>query len=84
MTAQEKYNAITNILSKPEVENRIDEIERFCEQEKKHGILFHRNRASNMLSSLKDASPVDRRIYESSLNTSIDSILMLLEQFGCM
>ena len=84
MTAQEKYNAITSILSKPEVENRIEEIERFCEREKKHGIIFHRNRAFNMLSSLENASPIDRRIYESSLNTSIDSILMLLEQFGCI
>lgn len=80
MTTKELYDDIMKQLSNPEFVNRVEEIDAWCEKEKKLGVKFHLQRASNMLQELQDCADYKRAIYESSFDSSVKEIYKLLER----
>lgn len=82
MTRQETFDRLVEQLRRPDIAAKVEKIESLCKKERILGIDFHIKRASNMLDSLQKATDSDRQIYETSFDTSIKTILNLLDKYS--
>ena len=78
MTKQEAYNLILDRLQKSENAQRPAE----AAKEKGLGILWHLERAKDMLRKIPEASEPLRTLYEDTLSVSIRDILKMMDEQG--
>ena len=78
MTKQETYNLITDRLRKPENALRFAE----AEKETGMGILWHLNRAKDMLVKISQPNDPLKSLYEDSFSVSIRNIRKMMDEQG--